>query len=571
MTVICAVFIQADAAAETPKKASVYILRYDAIHQPVYGANGMVASQNTASSEVGRDILARGGNAIDAAVAMGFSLAVTLPRAGNLGGGGFMLVHVAAENKTVAIDYRGTAPSRAKASDFLDREGKVDAKRSKLGHTSSTVPGTVAGLYAAHQRWGKLPWKTLLQPAIKQASKGIQVNRDLAWAIQAKRSVLAKNPESLNTFFKADGVGFEEGELMRRPQLAKTLKLIAKKGRDGFYRGAVAEKIEKDMALHGGLITRDDLANYEAVVKAPLKGSYRGHDVVTMPPPAGGVHLLQMLNTLEHFPLGQWGSQSSKTVHVLSESMKRAYAYRAEFLGDPDFASVPTQWLMSKTLAADLAEGITPNRATPVAEIKPKHPASLDESADTTHYSIMDSEGNAVSNTYTLSASFGSGVTVKDTGILMNNQINNFALRYGVPGATGARASFANSLAPGKRTKSTQTPIIVFAQGRPWFASGTPGGRRIITTMVQVVSNVIDHGMNIADATHAPRIHQGWSSDTLEHEPGFSEDTLGALRAMGHPLKQGATMGSVQSVLWQNNQFSGAADPRRPNASARGF
>jgi len=556
------------AAAQT---SNSYILRYEALHHPVRAQSGMVSSQNALSTEVGRDILAKGGNAIDAAVAVGFSLAVTLPRAGNLGGGGFMMVHIAKTNETVAIDYRGTAPMSASASDFISAEGKVDRSLSKLGFTASTVPGTVAGLYEAHQRWGKLPWKTLLTGAIRQAQQGITVSEDLSWAIAAKAPVLKANTESLQTFFKAGGELYQAGDTLQRKALAKTLNLIADKGRAGFYLGSVARQIAREMKAHGGFIREQDLADYQAVVKTPLATEYRGHSVLTMPPPAGGIHLVQMLNMLEAYPLENYGHNSANTLHILAEVMKRAYAFRAKYLGDPAFVEVPVNWLAGKTLAASQVKTLDMQRATPVAEIAPSSPAELQESADTTHYSIMDSEGNVVSNTYTLSASFGSGVTIAGTGILMNNQINNFALLYGVPGASGARASFANSLQGGKRTKSTQTPVIVFKDQQPLLATGTPGGRRIITTMLQIISNVVDHKMNIADATHAPRIFHGWAKDELEYEPGISPDTLNLLKRRGHILKQGATMGSVQSVMWNGHHFSGASDPRRPGASTLGY
>lgn len=547
-----------------------YILRYETVHHPVRAQGGMVSSQNALSTAVGQAILSAGGNAIDAAVAVGFSLAVTLPRAGNLGGGGFMMVHIAKDKQTIAIDYRGTAPMSVSAANFLDAEGRVDKSLSKTGFTASTVPGTVAGLFEAHQRWGRLPWHTLLAGAIRQAEQGIEVSEDLAWAIGAKAGVLKSNPDSRRIFFKAEGEPFKAGDNMPRKALAKTLKQIAAKGRAGFYRGRVARQIAREMKAHGGFIREQDLADYKVEVKTPLATDYRGYKVHTMPPPAGGIHLIQMLNMLEGYPVESYGHNSANSLHILAEVMKRAYAFRAKYLGDPAFVDVPVNWLISKRLALSQMETVKMQRATPVAEIAPSRPAELQESADTTHFSVMDREGNVVSNTYTLSASFGSGVTIADTGILMNNQINNFALRYGVPGASGANASFANALQGGKRTKSTQTPLIVFKDQIPLLATGTPGGRRIITTMLQIISNVVDHHMNIADATHAPRIFHGWAKDELEYEPGISPDTLKLLRERGHTLKLGATMGSVQSVMWNGSHFSGASDPRRPGASTLG-
>ncbi|NIB39145.1 gamma-glutamyltransferase [Pseudomaricurvus alkylphenolicus] len=556
--------------AAAPTKNS-YILRYDQLHHPVVADKGMVVSQNELSSDIGAQILAQGGNAIDAAVAVGFSLAVTLPRAGNLGGGGFMLVHIAEENKTVAIDYRGEAPSKATAALFLSADGKVDRSLSKLGHTASTVPGTVAGLFEAHRRWGRLPWKKLIAPAIEQASKGITVSRDLAWAIQAKREVLQANAESARNYFAKGGEALKPGDRWRQPDLAQTLKHIARKGKEGFYRGKVAAAIVDDMKANGGLMTLADLRAYEAVVREPLRTGYRGYEVVTMPPPAGGVHLLQMLRMMEAFPVAEYGHNSADAITVLSESMKRAYAYRAVYLGDPRFTKVPVNTLLSDSLNQTLVAGIVLKRATPVKEIAPQLGAELDEGPDTTHYSVMDEDGNAVANTYTLSASFGSGVTIAGTGILMNNQINNFALRYGIKGASVFSSSLANSLQGGKRPKSTQTPLMVFDQGRPYLVSGTPGGRRIITTMVQMVSNVVDHKMSVAEATHAPRIYHGWREEGLELEPGVSRDTERLLQQRGYQIKRGASMGSVQSILFDGQQFFGAADPRRPGAKATGI
>lgn len=481
-----------------------------------------------------------------------------------------MVVHMAKSNETLTIDYRGTAPAAAKADMFLDAQGKVIAERAKLGHTASTVPGTVAGLYEAHQRWGRLPWEVVVQPAVTQALEGIEVSRDLAWAIQSKKSVLQSNPASKQEYFGNSAEGYVAGDLWRRPELAETLQHIARKGRDGFYKGRIAKKIHADMKKHGGLITRADLKAYEARVQEPLWGDYRGYRIATMPPPAGGIHLLQMLNIIERFPMGEYGHNSARSLHVLAEAMKRAYAYRAQYLGDPAFHPVPVEQLLSESLTDRLAAQIKPGQATPVKLIQPEQGFVLDEGPDTTHYSVMDSEGNGVSNTYTLSASFGSGVTIAGTGILMNNQINNFALREGIEGAGVFASSVANAMRPGKRTRSTQTPLMVFRDGEPLLLSGTPGGRRIITTMLQMVSNVVDYGMNVAEATHAPRIFQGWREDELEYETGISVDTLDKLKRWGHQLESGATMGSTQSIMNDSGNLYGAADPRRPGAAAVG-
>lgn len=552
-------------------KSTKYILRYDQLHHPVKASKGMVVSQNNLSSDIGARILEQGGNAIDAAIAVGFSLAVTLPRAGNLGGGGFMMVYVASENRTFAIDYRGAAPALANAELFLTREREVNRALTKRSYTASTVPGTVAGLYEAHRRWGKLPWSKLLAPAIELARDGIIVSRDLAWALTAKRDVLFANGASRRKFFAPSGEPLQRGDRWRQPDLAQSLSIIATSGRDGFYQGILATKISEDMKNNNGLITASDLTAYRARVVEPLTRRYRGYQVATMPPPAGGVHLLQMLAMMEKFDLSALGSNSADTTAVLAESMKRAYAYRAELLGDPEFVEVPVEQMLDDAVLVQQGASIDLSRATRLSDIAPRLGADIDEGPDTTHFSVMDSDGNAVANTYTLSASFGSGVTIQGTGILMNNQINNFALLHGIEGASVSASSFANSLKPGKRPKSTQTPLIVFRDEHPFLVSGTPGGRRIITTMVQLISNVLDHGMNIAQATHSPRMFHGWRNDELELEPGFSRDTVTALENKGYNVKAGASMGSTQSIVWDGRLFYGSADPRRPGAKASGI
>lgn len=546
-----------------------YILRYDSIDHPVEAQRAMVVSQNSLASQVGADILKAGGNAVDAAVATGFALAVTLPRAGNLGGGGFMLVHIAASNKTIAIDYRGAAPALAKRNFYLDQNGKKNRQLTKYGHTASTVPGTVAGLYEAHQRFGKLSWSQLLQPAIQLAQKGFSVSSDLAWALKAKALVMTANPSSCEIYFKQCSGYQQAGDTLIQQDLAKSLGLIAKHGRDGFYRGQLAAAIETDMLANGGLIRRSDLATYQARVLTPISSQYRQHQITSMPPPAGGLPLLQIMNIVENFDLASYGPGSAQTIHIMAEAMKRAYAYRWELLGDPAFNAIPVNQINDKRLAQKLATSIDRDRATPLKDITAWLPKPSVESPNTTHYSIIDAQGNAVSNTYTLSASFGSGVSIANTGILMNNQINNFYIS-----AAGNDEEFASnpaSIQAGKRTKSTQSPTMVFKDGKLMLITGTPGGGRIITTVAQLISNVIDHKMNIAEATQAPRFHHGWRKDELQHERGFSPDTLNQLKAMGYLLKPAATMGSTQSILIEGNAITAAADTRRPNAAAIGL
>lgn len=550
-----------------------YILRYDTINHPVRSNTGMVVSQNEIATQVGLAVLKNGGNAVDAAVAVGFTLAVTLPRAGNLGGGGFMLLHNEAlgSEHVQAIDYRGKAPSHVSAAVFIKENGKVDRTLTKTGHSASTVPGTVAGLYAAHQKFGSQPWEALIQPAIKLARNGFTVSSDLAWALKAKRRVLAKNSASCRIFFNNCSGYLQAGDTLKQEALAATMETIAKQGRDGFYRGRIAAAIAKDMQANGGFITAADLANYDALFVPAISTNYRGHKIVSMPPPAGGLPLLQTMNILEQFDIKGLGLGSAANVHILAEAMKRAYAYRYRYLGDPRFNKIPVAQILDKKLAKKLAATIDLRRATNMQDIDSSLSLGPPPSPNTTHYSIIDSKGNAVSNTYTLSASFGSGVTIAGTGVLMNNQINNFVIKPDSFYKNKSREP--NAMAPGKRTKSTQSPTFVFKDGKILLATGTPGGRRIITTIAQLLSNVIDHNLNIADATQASRIHQGFGKRDkyLEYEPGFSPDTLALLKAKGHLLKKGATMGSTQSIMRIDGKLYGAADTRRPNAKALGY
>ncbi|MBB6520144.1 gamma-glutamyltransferase [Pseudoteredinibacter isoporae] len=558
------------ALAWPPKqgKNSTYILRYDSIHHSVNSHKGMVVSQNAVASQVGRDILAKGGNAVDAAVAVGFALAVTLPRAGNLGGGGFMLMYSADSGKTSAIDYRGEAPSAVISDDYIDDEGKVDRQKTRLGHTASTVPGTVSGLYAAHRAQGKLAWASLLEPAIKLADEGIEVTQDLSWALKAKAQVLTQNPESCRIFFKNCSGYLEAGDTLIQKDLAESLRLVAKHGEKAFYKGELATKIVGDMQANGGFFQAKDLANYQAHIVEPLSSAYRDHQVLTMPPPAGGLPLLQILNILENYDIRAMGAGSADNLHILAEAMKHAYADRFKYLGDPRFSEVPVKALLNKKLAKQKADSIRMNSVLDARKLEASVLQGPAPGPDTTHYSIADSEGNLVSNTYTLSASFGSGVTIAGTGILMNNQINNFVIRPSDAYKDSPREP--NAIAPGKRTKSTQSPTLVFKGEKPVLVTGTPGGRRIITTVTQLISNVVDHQMNVAEATSFPRIHQGWGRRDykLEHEPGFSPDTLKLLKDKGHSLKKGATMGSTQSIAIDGGLYQGAADSRRPGAAA---
>lgn len=545
------------------------IIRYNSIHHPVVGEHGMVATQHRLASEVGADILAAGGNAVDAAVAVGFSLAVVLPRAGNLGGGGFMMVHLADKNETIALDYREMAPAAAHRDLFLDAEGNVDKTKARFSHAAAGVPGTVAGLLEAHRKHGKLSLKKVLMPAIKQADQGFLVTQDLSDKL-ANYKHLKKNPETLKAYYKKGGEAYRAGERLRLKDLAWSLKQILKHGEDGFYKGAVADKIVAEMERHDGLITHQDLANYRVVTRAAVTGDYRGYQVTSMPPPSsGGVHIIQMLNMLESFPLAEYGAGSAQSIHVQVEAMKRAYADRSIYLGDPDYVDVPVEKLIDKAYAKRLVSDFNTQITTASSAIKAGAKLA-DESRDTTHYSIVDADGNVVSNTYTLNFSFGSGITVAGTGILLNNEMDDFSAKPGVPNGYGLIGAEANQIEAKKRPLSSMTPTIVFKDGKPVLVTGSPGGSRIITTVLQVLVNVIDHKMNVADAVSAPRFHHQWQPDILFLEPGFSPDTIELLKQKQHMVKVVSTMGSAQSIAIHDGVSYGAADPRKPDASAVG-
>ena len=545
------------------------VIRYQDLQHPVLGAAGMVAAQNRLSAESGAQILAAGGNAVDAAIATGFSLAVTLPRAGNIGGGGFMLIHDADNDENIAIDYREMAPLNATRDMYLDENGDVDTQRSRFSHLAAGVPGTVSGFYTAHQKLGSLPWKQLLQPAIEQARGGIIVSYDLAEFLRGRQTRLCRNAAACGYFYKQDGSTFEAGDIFVQADLADTLELIAENGPDAFYKGEIAGLIAEEMLRGGGLVDAESLAAYEPVVREAVTGTYRGYDVVTMPPPSsGGVHILQMLNILEHFPVASMGSGSADAIHVLAEAARLAYADRSEHLGDPDYYDVPVQWLTSKAYGEQLAASIDMKKARKSSDVSPGVEPAY-ESEDTTHYSVIDSHGNVVSNTYTLNFSFGSGIAVPGGGFLMNNEMDDFAAKPGVMNAFGMLGGDANAVKAGKRPLSSMTPTIVFSNGEPWFATGSPGGSRIITVVLQMIVNVIDHGMNIAEAASASRMHHQWYPDVLFLEPGFSPDTVRILKERGHDVQDfRSSSGSTQTVGYKDGLFRGASDTRRPNAGS---
>ncbi len=553
--------------AQSASNVAQAIIRYDAIHHPVVASGGMVVSQNGLASGVGRQILLDGGNAVDAAVAMGFALAVTLPRAGNLGGSGFLLAHVedgGAPDDVLALDFRSVAPAAARSEDFHDENGELLFDALTFGPRAPGVPGTVAGLEEAWRRHGSLPWEALLAPAIALAENGIEISSDLAYALSEALGVMAEYPSSMAAYARPDGSAWAAGETLVQPDLAWSLKQIGEHGAGAFYRGAIAGKIVAYMERAGGLISAADLASYQVRQRQAIAADYRGHRVVTMPPSSvGGLALLQMLNVLERFDLGSLPQGSAASLHLLAETMKLGNANRREGIGDSDFAEVPMAGFLSEEIAGEMAARIDSEQAMSVAEISPMDAFSY-ESRDTTHVSVVDGEGNAVSLTYTLGYSFGSGLVVPGTGILLDNQMRNFSFRE--PDV------HANRIEPGKRVVSTMTPTLVFdEQDALFLVTGTPGGSRIHNVILQLIVNTVDYGMNIAEATNAPRIYQAWREPELGVERGVGADSLRLLEAMGHEVEIQQTMGSTQSIMLSEGLLYGAADPRRPGAAALGI
>ena len=541
--------------------------------QPTLAPNAMVATQEAHATRIGVDILKRGGNAVDAAVAVGFALAVTLPRAGNIGGGGFMLVYLKDQKKTIAIDYREVAPASATKDMFLDAKGDADPKKSRDSGLAIGVPGTVMGLAHAHEKFGSGKFKLaeLIAPAIVLAENGIIVDEDLAESLPAARNRLAAWPSSAKIFLKPDGAALTRGDRLVQTDLARTLSTIAGQGPKGFYQGPVAEKIVAAVNSAGGAMTLQDLANYKVFDREPVRGTYRGYDVVSMPPPSsGGIHIIQILNMLEGFKLNEMGAQSADTLHVMTEAMKPAYADRSEYLGDPSFVQVPVKQLLSKKYADARRSEISMDRARPAREIKPGNLTPY-ESDQTTHYSIIDADGNAVANTYTLNFSYGVGMVAEGTGVLLNNELDDFAAKAGVPNGFGLIGGDANAPGPGKRPLSSMSPTIVMKDGQVYLVTGSPGGSRIITTVLQVISNVIDHGMNVQEAVTAPRIHHQWLPDELRVERGMSIDTLRILESRGHKIAVTPVSGSAQSIMVTPRGLTGAADTRQRGTLASGY
>jgi gamma-glutamyltranspeptidase/glutathione hydrolase len=547
------------------------ILEGERFH-PVTGSQGMVVTSHTLATEVALEVLKQGGNAVDAAVTAGFALAVTQPRSGNIGGGGFMLYAPGDGGKVEAIDYREKAPANATETMFQDDSGSVVQNRSRFTHKAAGVPGTVAGLALALERHGTLSLSQALAPAIRLAREGFIVPARFTEGLEQARERLARWPATLDNFYKGDGSAWQPGERFVQPDLADTLERIASHGIRDFYQGETAKLIVAEMQRHDGLITLEDLNNYQPAIRDPIHGTYRGHDIYSMSPPSsGGTHIVQILNILEGYAMAELGHNSAASIHYMAEAMKLAYADRATYLGDTDFVDVPLAGLTSKDYADELRKSIDEKRARPSSQIKAGTPAAY-ESPETTHFSIMDRWGNAVSNTYTINFSYGSGITVAGAGFLLNNEMDDFSAKPGVPNAYGLIGGEANKIAPEKRMLSSMSPTIVRRDGKNYLVAGSPGGSRIITTTLQVLLNVIDHGMNIQSAVNAPRIHHQWLPDEIRIEQGVSPDTVELLEEMGHKVFTDRAMGAIQSILINNDGgLHGGADPRRSTSSAMGY
>ncbi|HEV2573317.1 MAG TPA: gamma-glutamyltransferase [Beijerinckiaceae bacterium] len=549
------------------------IIANDARILPALSTHGMVASQEVKASRIGVEVMRRGGNAVDAAVAVGFALAVTLPRAGNLGGGGFMMVYLAKEKKTIAIDYRETAPADTPTDVFLDKSGEFVPERSQSSGLGVGVPGTVAGLALAHRKYGsgKLTLAQLIAPAIALARQGLVVDDDLADSLPQAVRRLNRYPSSRAIFLHPNGTALGRGDRLVQSDLARTLERIARRGEAGFYQGETARKLVASVQGHGGRMTLDDLKSYRVVEREPVRGTYRGREIVSMPPPSsGGVHLIELLNILEGWPIGDYGHNSAQTLHLMAEAMKHVYADRTQFMGDPDFVKMPVKGLMSKAYAKKIRDQISPDNAKPSIEIKAADPLPY-ESDQTTHYSVVDKDGNAVSNTYTLNFSYGLGLVAAGTGVLLNNELDDFAAKAGAMNAYGLLGGAANAPAPNKRPLSSMTPTFVFKDGQLEIVTGSPGGSRIITIVLQIIMNLIDHRMNAAEATEAVRVHHQWQPDELRVERGLSIDTIKLLEAKGHNVRIGSVFGSAQTIYRADGVLMGASDTRQRGAGAVGY
>jgi len=545
--------------------------------EPVRARHGMVASTNEVASHVGVEIMKRGGNAVDAAIAVAFALAVTHPAAGNLGGGGFMMIRLR-DGRSTAIDYREMAPAAATRNIYLDKNGNLIEGEggSLVGYRAAGVPGTVRGMELALKKYGsgKLTWSQLIEPARRLAANGFTVTYSLARSLKESDEYLSKYPETKRIYLRG-GNFYNEGELFRQPELAATFARLQRSGPNEFYEGQTARLIVADMKRHNGLMTMEDLRGYVAKERTPLRGTYRGHEIISMPPPSsGGAVLIEMLNILEGYDLQKTDANSSDRYHLMAEAMRRAFADRAEYMGDSDFVKVPVAGLIDKSYAAGLRATINMDRASTSAEVRAGRPAGY-ESEDTTHFTVVDAEGNAVANTYTLNNSYGSAAVAQGTGMLLNDEMDDFAAKPGTPNLYGLIQGERNAVAPHKRPLSAMTPTIVLRKdGSLWFTVGSPGGPTIINTVLCVITDVIDYDMNIQQAIDAPRIHHQWLPDELVGEPfGLSGDTQRALTARGHTLAKLRYLGDAEGIMIEEKTGVrlGATDPRRSDGQAVGY
>jgi gamma-glutamyltranspeptidase/glutathione hydrolase len=548
-----------------------------ASREPVRARHGIVASTNEIASNVGVDIMKRGGNAVDAAIAVAFALAVTHPAAGNLGGGGFMMIRLQ-DGRTTAIDYREMAPAAATRNVYLDKNGNViEGEGGSIeGYRAAGVPGTVRGMELALKRYGsgKLSWAQLIEPARRLAANGFTVNHSLERSLRGSRDYLSQYPETKRIYLN-NGRLYSEGDRFVQPDLAATFARLQQRGPNEFYEGQTAQLIAADMKRHNGLLTLEDLHGYVAKERQPLRGNYRGYEVISMPPPSsGGAVLIEMLNILEGYDFKKMDWASSARYHLMTEAMRRAFADRAEYMGDTDFVKVPIAGLVDKKYAAQLRNTINPERASTSEQVKAGKPLGY-ESEETTHFTVVDAAGNAVSNTYTLNNSFGSAVVAQGTGLIMNDEMDDFAAKPGTPNLYGLIQGERNAVAPHKRPLSAMTPTFVLRQdGSLWFTVGSPGGPTIINTVLDVITNVVDYGMNIQQAIDAPRIHHQWLPDELVFEPyGLSGDTQTALTARGHKLAKPRYLGDAEGIMIEEKTGIrlGATDPRRSDGLAVGY
>ena len=570
MKYICSLVIFSICVSSSEPIAYLNTLGYEAAQkETARGNNGMVTTQHFLATGVGEKILNKGGNAYDASIAIAFTLAVVLPRAGNIGGGGFMVMYDSETSKEYSIDYREKAPALSTRDMYLNDDGSFNDKYlSTFGYLSIGVPGTVAGLWEVHKQFGSLPWGALIEDAINYAENGFYMTDYMADVLYKYNEKMSYFPDTKKIFQK-DYPNFRNKKLFQK-DLAKTLRVISLNGRDGFYKGEVAKKITDQMQLNGGLIQSADLENYNPVWREPIISSYRNNKIITMgPPSSGGIHIIQMLNILENYDLNELGHNSTDYINLLTEVMKHAYADRSKYLGDPDFFDVPIDKIISKKYSDEIFNSVALGHSVPAKDI---HPGMYldNESHETTHFSVVDADGNIVSSTYTLNSTFGSGVVIKETGILMNNEMDDFSAAPGIPNQFGLLGAKANEIIPAKRPLSSMTPTIVMKDDELFFTTGSPGGSRIISAVLQSIINIIDFDMNLEQATFSKRIHHQWQPDILEIELSIDDDIKNSLKEMGYFIDLVEPRTCIQTIMYQNGEFTGYGDFRRPDAFASG-